>query len=69
MRPDTGWATAQMPCFVTTNQHQKPTYVHPDLKALEAAALRADIEAFLRDGGGIEQATTSRPTKRNARKA
>lgn len=69
MRPDTGWATVQMPSFVSTNQHQKPTYVHPVLKAEEASQLRADIEAFQRNGGQIERITTPRPIKRNGRKA
>jgi len=69
MRPDTGWATVQMPSFVTANQHQKPTYVHPALKAEEAATLRADIDTFLRKGGQIEQITTPQPIKRNGRKA
>jgi len=69
MRPDTGWATVQMPIFISANQHQKPTYVHPDLKAAEAATLRADIEVFLVNGGQIEQITTPRPIKRNGWKA
>lgn len=69
MRSDTGWATVQMPVYVSVNQHQKATYVDPVLKAQEAAALRADIEAFLSAGHEIEQATTVRPSKRNGRKA
>lgn len=54
MRSDSGWASAQVPTFVFSNQQQKPTYVAPAVKASEAERLRADIEAFLRNGGRIE---------------
>jgi hypothetical protein len=58
-----------MPTFVTSNMSQKPSFVAPAVKADEAAALRADIEAFQRNGGRIEQVTTPRTTKRNGRGA
>ncbi|RPE74646.1 hypothetical protein [Vulcaniibacterium tengchongense] len=69
MRPDSGWATVQMPCLVSSNPQHKPTYVLPALKEREAAALRADIEAFVRRGGQIERVATPRPNARNGRKA
>jgi len=68
MRTDSGWASAQVPTFVS-NQQQKPTYVAPAVKASEAERLRADIEAFLRNGGQIEQVTTPSTVKRNGREA
>jgi hypothetical protein len=69
MRSDSGWASAQVPTYVFSNQQQKPTYVAPAVKASESERLRADIEAFLRNGGRIEQVTTPSPTKRNGREA
>jgi hypothetical protein len=69
MKSGSGWASAQMPTFVTSNPVQKPTFVDPAVKADEAAALRTDIEAFLRNGGRIEQVTTLRPAERNGRGA
>ena len=69
MRSDSGWASAQMQTFVTSNMAQKPSFVAPAVKADEAAALRADIEAFLRNGGRIELVTTPSPTKRSGREA
>ena len=69
MRSDNGWATAQMPTFVNTSQHQKPTFVPPAQKAQESSALSADVEAFVRSGGLIERITTQRHIKRNGRGA
>jgi len=69
MRTDSGWASAQVPTFVFSNQQQKPTYVAPAVKASEAERLRADIEAFLRNGGRIEQLTALGNAKRNGREA
>lgn len=67
MRSDSGWASAQVPTFVFTNPQQKPTYVAPAVKESEAERLRADVEAFLRAGGRIEQVAPPRPAKRNGR--
>jgi hypothetical protein len=69
MKSGSGWASAQMPTFVTSSPVQKPTFVDPAVKADEAVALRADIEAFLRNGGRIEQVTSPRPIKRTGRGA
>lgn len=69
MRIDAGWKTAQMPSLVSISPSQKPTYVDPALRAQEADALRADVEAFLRNGGQIERVLTSRSIKRNGRGA
>ncbi len=69
MRSNGGWASAQVPTFIFNNPQQKPNFVAPAVKADEAAALRADIEVFLRNGGRIEQVATPRPAKRNGREA
>jgi len=69
MRSDSGWASAQVPTLVFSNQQQKPTYVAPAVKASEAERLRADIEAFLRNGGQIQQLTPPSATKHNGREA
>ncbi|MFC3549434.1 hypothetical protein ACFOLC_00220 [Lysobacter cavernae] len=67
MRPDTGWGTVQMPAFVMTTQ--APTFVHPELKAREANALRDQVEAFINGGGAYERIEQPAPRPRNTQQA
>ena len=63
MRPDAGWGTVQMPAFVASSQ--PGSYTDPALKAREAADLRRDVEAFLRNGGTIEPPDASLASRRH----
>lgn len=69
MSLDNGWATAQAPRFVSGPAPSG--FASPAQKAKEAEALRAAVEAHMRNGGAVEHlpATGSPASKGRRRRA